>query len=115
VTPASDTNGAIRQRITAVRADKAKGRSVSFAHVSATVGEAADQRLGASPGSQCCPIDRSQILRASCQWPPTVGKQPPSRVIPPESTSTAFTLTVPQAQTGGRVLSSSYPPNATLS
>jgi hypothetical protein len=34
--------------------------------------------------------------------------------MPPESTSTDFTLTGPHAQTGGLVLSSSYPPNATL-
>lgn len=47
------------------------------------------------------------------QWPPALGRQAPSRVIPPESTSMAFTVTVPQAQTAGWTLSSTYPPNAT--
>jgi hypothetical protein len=49
------------------------------------------------------------------QWPPALGRHAPSRVIPPESTSTAFTVTVPQAQTAGWTLSSSYPPKATPS
>jgi hypothetical protein len=61
-------------------------------------------------------IGRARLAgpRSGFQWPPALGRQPPSRVMPPESTSTAFTLTVPQAQPGGRVLSNSYPPNATL-
>jgi hypothetical protein len=50
---------------------------------------------------------------AVCQWPPAPGRQAPSRVLPPVSTSMAFTVTVPQAQTVARPLGRSYPPNET--
>src|ERR1700733_15051215 len=47
---------------------------------------------------------RPRHLPRRRQGPPALGRQPPSGVIPPESTSTAFTftLTVPHAQTGWR-------------